>query len=108
MRDKAPKHGRIKEKYNPKPNTAERRYHDWARGFGCLVCKRPASIHHVISDGFKRVSKNHWMINPLCPKHHQEKGGYHDLGHRKFEKKYGIHSYNSGIVLLEEYQQKGK
>jgi len=104
MRDKAPKHGRIKKKYNPTPTSAEKRYHDWMRELGCLVCKSEPSIHHVIHDGKARISKCHFLVTGLCWEHHQGQEGYHNLGHYKFTEMYGINLHDKATELLEEYK----
>ena len=89
MSDKVPTHGRIKPKYNPKPNAAERRYHDEVRKLGCLVCGQMPSIHHVTSKTGPR--RSHYRVVPLCPVHHQGTHGFHGLGSDKlFTDMYGI------------------
>lgn len=80
------------------PSVEERRFHDLVRGCGCLVCGAPATIHHVTSDGHKRIARSHQRVTPLCPMHHQK---VHDpvaadpvsvegLGHAGFTERYGI------------------
>jgi len=97
-------HGRIKPKYNPRPNKAQSDYHNYVRNIGCLVCGRDASIHHCISDGNQRISKSHWHITPLCPEHHQGPLGYHGLGsHDLFYEMYRINLYDVGLQILEDY-----
>ncbi len=86
---KVPKFGRIKPKYNPKPNAAERRYHDEVRKLGCLVCGQMPSIHHVTAKTGPR--RDHYRVVPLCPIHHQGTHGFHGLGSDKlFTDMYGI------------------
>lgn len=54
------------------PNAAERRHHAQIREMPCLLCgAAPVSVHHVVSDGYKRVSKDHRYVAPLCPECHQ-------------------------------------
>jgi hypothetical protein len=61
---------------------------------GCLVCGSPATVHHVTSDGFKRLSRSHRRVVPLCPRHHQIQHGPREsveaLGHAGFTATYGI------------------
>lgn len=61
---------------------------------GCLVCNDTATVHHVTSDGHKRIARSHRRVAPLCPKHHQIQFGSHEsveaLSHAGFTKKYGI------------------
>lgn len=107
MRDKVPTFGRIKPKWNPRPNAAETRYHVWAREGGCEVCKREASIHHVTSNGKGRQPRNHWHITPLCPYHHKDgKESIHQMGHDKFTKFHGIDLHERAIMLLKEYNSR--
>lgn len=61
---------------------------------GCLVCRAPATIHHVTSDGFARITRSHQRTVPLCPVHHQIQYGPREsveaLGHAGFTATYGI------------------
>ena len=101
MRPKVPKHGRIKEKYRPSPNATEKRYWAWLRERGCEVCHRETSIHHVTTNGFKRLPRNHLFVVGLCPEHHQGDKGIHTLGHFKFIEYYYIDLLE---VAEENYQ----
>lgn len=97
-------HGRIKKKWNPKPNAAEKRYHLWVISHGCIVNGREAVPHHIIDidiDG-KRVSKDHWLVVPLSSEPHTD---YHDhLGNNEnFLKKYKIDLYKEAKRLIDEY-----
>lgn len=104
MRDKVPKFGRIKEKYNPIPNAAQKRYHDHERDKGCLVCGRPPSIHHVTTkNGYNRLPRNHYRVTPLCHDHHQGNTGFHKLGHERFVEEHGIDLYEEALQNIEEY-----
>ena len=38
---------------------------------GCVVCRRPAEIHHVRSNGSRRDDA---AVLPLCPVHHRNGG----------------------------------
>lgn len=104
MSDKVPKFGRIKPK-NPKNPTAEQqRFHDDIRALGCLICHKPASIHHVHVNDSGRLTKNHWLISNLCPDHHQGPQGIHMLGHTNFIALYHIDLFQTGIDLIKEYR----
>jgi hypothetical protein len=67
---------------------------DRVAAMGCLVCGSPATIHHVTSDGFKRIARSHKRVAPLCPVHHQIQHGPHEsveaLSHAGFTKRYDI------------------
>ncbi len=105
MIPKVKNHGRTKDKRNIKPNAAETRYHDHVGGLGCLICQRPPSIHHIISDGFKRLTKDHMLVTPLCWDHHQGNEGYHGLGsHALFYARYGIDLYAEAKRIRSEYE----
>ncbi len=102
-RHKKINHGRVKPKYNPRPNKAQREYHDHIRGLGCLVCGRPPSVHHITSDGYKRLTKDHWLVVPLCWEHHQGDKGYHGLGsHDKFVEMYKIDLFEKAKEFRDE------
>jgi len=56
---------------------------------GCLICQRPALIHHLLR---KRPRSHRWTI-PLCPEHHDApyKGSLHNDGNeRRWFKQHGI------------------
>lgn len=67
------------------PTAAEYRHHDRLRAIGCLICAADASIHHVISNGFQRITKDHRLVAPLCPAHHQDgPEAVHKIGQDRF------------------------
>lgn len=41
-------HRRLKPKYNPTPNSRERKHHAFVMEQGCLVCGGDAVAHHVL------------------------------------------------------------
>jgi hypothetical protein len=60
---------------------------------GCLVCGSLASAHHVTAraDAIGRLPKDHRLVAPLCPDHHQYgPDAVHRLGHMGFFKAHGI------------------
>ena len=66
---------------------------------GCLVCERPAALHHIRPKGTgigRRTS--HFEVIPLCPDHHQGKFSIH-MSKRAFEEKYGTEKEILEIVL---------
>lgn len=98
-------HGRVKEKYNPTPNAAERRYHAHVRDMGCLLCKKPPDIHHVGPDNHLEPRRDHMRVVPLCRPHHQGQGGYHDLGSVElFEEVHGIDLHATALELRANYE----
>lgn len=54
------------------------------RELGCLICKSPASAHHIRTDRIK----NDFLTIPLCPEHHQGEFSIH-MAKRAFEATYG-------------------
>lgn len=68
-----------------KSSASERRHMAWVAARGCLVCGAEAEVHHVHSDGMKRIAKSHWRVVPLCPDHHRNgPDAVHRIGHARF------------------------
>jgi hypothetical protein len=69
-------------------SAAMKRFHDWVARQGCCVCGAEATIHHVSSDGFKRIARSDWLVVGLCPFHHfiqwNSKTSVEAMGHAKF------------------------
>lgn len=64
---------------------------------GCILCYKlgysgtPAEIHHIRGMGLGMgVRNSHDNVIPLCPEHHRGSSGYHGMGRKAFEKKYGV------------------
>jgi hypothetical protein len=63
----------------------DRRYLDWVRSLGCLICDRPSEAHHAGEHGFGRKAPDRTAI-PLCWEHHREgKDSAHRIGKRFWE-----------------------
>lgn len=64
-------------------SAAERAHHGAVAAMACVACgARPVEVHHVVSDGFQRLSKCHRRVLPVCPEHHRTgKQAIHRLGH---------------------------
>jgi Protein of unknown function (DUF968). len=80
-----------------RPNRAEQLHMARVAGLPCLACgARPVCVHHVIgyADRPGRLSKDHRLVTPLCPRHHDVQHGPRSsveaLGHRGFYDAYGI------------------
>jgi len=84
---------RRKRKSSYKP-AAVRQHFARIAALGCLVCGGTATIHHVSSDGCKRIARSDQLVAPLCPRHHQIIFGPREsveaLGHAGFTATYGI------------------
>jgi len=66
-------HRRLKPKYNPTPNSRERKHHAFVMEQGCLVCGGDAVAHHVLQETpNKRWRRDHQILVPLCDGHHRE------------------------------------
>lgn len=76
-------------------SAAEKRHMDRVAGLGCCICGGEATLHHVTSDGFQRITRSHRRVIPLCPRHHLIQHGPHEsieaLGHEGFYRAYGVH-----------------
>lgn len=75
------------------PSKAERAHRTRVRGQGCLVCGGLASAHHVVghADRMGRLPKDHRIMAPLCPDHHQYgTDAVHRIGHMGFYRTHGI------------------
>jgi len=60
-----------------RPNKATRELEARMREFGCIICKRPAVIHHITGAGMGLKSEKFF---PLCPTHHTD-GGFGNAVH---------------------------
>lgn len=94
--------------YRPphKPITVKR-YHNRIARMGCLVCGGPATIHHVTSDGFKRISRSHWLVVPLCPGHHQiqfSQLSVEAMGHARFCEYWNIDLHAEAQRLADKHR----
>jgi hypothetical protein len=71
---------------------SERRHHDRVAQMPCIACGRHGvHVHHVTSDGFKRLSKDHMRVVPLCPDCHQHgPHAVHKINHAVFNQMHGI------------------
>lgn len=78
----SPNHGRIKERYNPNPNAAERAFEAWLRDQPCYGCGRwGVEIHHtLLRFPEKRWRRDHRWQLPVCPQCHRGKEGIHGMG----------------------------
>ena len=64
---------------------------------GCVICERPAIIHHLTRSpfrGFGMRAEDTFVI-PLCPEHHNELHGGSDT----WEMRYGAQVEHLGAVI---------
>ena len=71
------------------PSKAEREHMSKVASLGCLVCQRPANVHHIRPIGLGIGNRSsHYETIPLCHDHHQGQFSIHN-SKQEFEDKYG-------------------
>lgn len=77
--------GRIKEKYNPIPNAAEKRHEARLRQKPCIGCGAyGVELHHtMLHVPGKRWRRDHRFQIPVCGECHRGTGGIHGIGSEK-------------------------
>ena len=98
-------HERMARKPSAKPNAQERKHFERVAALGCVVdgCSNPANIHHVTSDGMKRIARSHTRVVNLCKNHHQDGPcAVHRVGHARFTETFGIDLLETAERLWEE------
>lgn len=99
----------LKPKRRYKPVELER-FHAWVAEQGCLACGGDATVHHVTgyADRPGRFSRDHWLVVPLCPTHHQIQHGPRQsveaLGHQGFFDEWGINLRFEAMRLAEQWR----
>lgn len=84
--------GRIKAKYNPQPNAAEKRHEQRLYRMPCYGCGRyGVELHHtMLPFPEKRRRRDHRYQLPVCSECHRGQNGIHGLGsERKWLKSVG-------------------
>ena len=67
----------------------EREHLSKVASLGCLVCQRPANVHHIRPIGLGiGMRSNHYQTIPLCREHHQGQFSIHNCK-KEFESMYG-------------------
>jgi len=96
-------HGRIN---GPTGKTAQhRRYHDYVASLPCVGCGRTGvHVHHVISDGHQRLTRNHDLVLPLCPGCHQDgPQAVHQIGTAAWNELHGIRQHIEAKKLRDAW-----
>ncbi len=79
-------------------------YKDYVRTLPCLICGGAAEGHHLVAVGMGRdrtIPKyEDYTRIPLSRKYHQE---LHQIGRKKFEKKYYIGLYKEALIILAKW-----
>lgn len=104
-------HKRMKPKAGAPPTAVERRFMAWVALCSCLACgRRPVTLHHVTSDGFKRITRSHKRLAPLCAMHHLIQHGptisVEALGHAGFKERWGVDLLAEAERLWEHWNEK--
>ena len=75
----------------------EKKYLSKVADLGCIICYRlgyagsPCEIHHCRGIGLGLgVRNSHYNVIGLCAEHHRGDTGYHGMGRKAFERKYGV------------------
>ena len=80
---------------------AEREHMSKVASLGCLVCQRPANVHHIRPIGLGIGNRSsHYETIPLCHDHHQGKFSIHN-SKQEFEDKYGTEQELLNKTLME-------
>ncbi len=67
----------------------EREHLSKVASLGCLVCQRPANVHHIRPIGLGMgIRSGHYQTIPLCRDHHQGQFSIHNCK-EQFEARYG-------------------
>ena len=103
-------HKRMKPKAGAAPTAEERRFMGWVAECACLACgRRPVTLHHVTSDGHKRISRSHKRLVPLCAMHHLIQHGptisVEALGHKGFKDRWGVDLLAEAERLWEQWNE---
>ena len=97
-------HARIKRKATDK-SEQERRYHAYVAALPCVGCGvQPVCIHHVISNGYQRITKDHTLVLPLCPSCHADgPTAVHRIGTRVWNAMHGFEQHIRAAQLWETW-----
>ena len=80
---------------------AEREHMSKVASLGCLVCQRPANVHHIRPIGLGIGNRSsHYETIPLCHDHHQGQFSIHN-SKQEFEDKYGTEQELLNKTLME-------
>lgn len=105
-------HERTKPAAGSPPDRQEAAHLALVAAMPCLVCGKPATVHHVtgFADRPGRIPRSHRRVVPLCPPHHQkvfdpvaaDPISVEGLSHQGFFTKYGIDLMAVGNRLWTE------
>ena len=86
-------------------SAADKRFHAHVAAMPCVGCGAwPVEVHHVISDGFKRITRNHRLALPLCPSCHRTgPTALHVIGTRRWNDLHGFAQHERAQQLWEAF-----
>lgn len=93
----------------PKGKSAgEKRFHAFVASLPCEGCGAwPVEVHHVISDGFKRLTRNHRLVLSLCPLCHRTgPNALHAIGTAAWNALHGFAQHERAAKLWEEFSER--
>lgn len=69
----------------------KKQYMDRIASLGCIVCGRPATLHHPRFAVGMAQRNSDWLVIPLCKTHHQDGGWGQAIhaGQTVFERNHG-------------------
>jgi hypothetical protein len=100
---------RVQKASRPKgKSAAEKRFHAFVASLPCVGCGAwPVEVHHVISDGFKRLTRNHRLVLPLCPLCHRVgPSALHVIGTANWNALHGFAQHERAAELWEEFDER--
>ncbi len=79
-------------------------YKDYVNTLPCLICGGAAEGHHLVAVGMGRKRETpkweDYTAIPLSRRYHAE---LHQIGRKKFEKKYYINLYKEALIILSRW-----
>lgn len=96
--------GQVTTRVMPKrasPTAAEREHMGRVAALGCLLCGSPAEVHHIREEQGMSQRASNWLTTPLCSEHHRGASGFHGLGMRAFERRYGLSELDLLAMTIE-------
>ena len=83
---------------------AEHRHHDRVGQMPCIACGRwGVHVHHVVSNGYQRITRDHKLVLPLCPDCHTD-GPYavHKVSYDTFRDVMGVDQLPAAQALWDD------
>lgn len=111
-------HERIRGERNPDPTPEQREFWRWLREEkGCIITGargegggfgKHCTIHHITSDGHKRIDRDHWRVIPLRADLHQtvwdNRNSIEAMNHAEFAKRHRLDLMALPIQLRKEWE----